>query len=156
MLRISPNGLIGKAAGLNITVPNGVEGSSSRIVIRGNNSLLGNNQPLIVVDGVMVDNEPILPAGQSITQQNLLGQNTDVSQNQSTDYGSFLNTSTPTISRASDILKGPTAAALVRRPRRQRGHPDHNQKRQQAKRPGHRLQFCRPLESTLSLHKTPA
>ena len=85
-------GLIGKAAGLNISVPNGVEGNSSRIVIRGNNSLLGNNQPLIVVDGVMIDNEPILPQGQNLTTQNLLGQNTDVSQNQSTDYGSFLNT----------------------------------------------------------------
>jgi iron complex outermembrane receptor protein len=105
-------GLIGKAAGLNVTVPNGVEGSSTRIVIRGNNSLLGNNQPLIVVDGVMVDNEPILPGGQSITTQNLLGQNTDVSQNQSTDYGSFLNTINPDDIESFSILKGPTAAAL--------------------------------------------
>jgi iron complex outermembrane recepter protein len=106
------NGLIGKVAGLNITEPNGVEGSSSRIVIRGNNSLLGNNQPLIVVDGVMVDNEPILPQGQSLTQQNLLGQNTDVSQNQSIDYGSFLNTLNADDIETFDILKGPTAAAL--------------------------------------------
>jgi iron complex outermembrane receptor protein len=105
-------GLIGKAAGLNVTVPNGVEGSLSRIVIRGNNSLLGNNQPLIVVDGVMVDNEPILPGGQSITTQNLLHQNTDVSQNQSTDYGSFLNTINPDDIETFNILKGPTAAAL--------------------------------------------
>jgi iron complex outermembrane recepter protein len=105
-------GLIGKAAGLNVTVPNGVEGSSTRIVIRGNNSLLGNNQPLIVVDGVMVDNEPILPGGQNITTQNLLHQNTDVSQNQSTDYGSFLNTINPDDIESFNILKGPTAAAL--------------------------------------------
>jgi len=106
------NGLIGKVAGLNITEPNGVEGSSSRIVIRGNNSLLGNNQPLIVVDGVMIDNEPILPQGQSITQENLQGQNTDLSQNQSVDYGSFLNTLNPDDIETFDILKGPTAAAL--------------------------------------------
>src|SRR5580658_672197 len=105
-------GLIGKAAGLNVTVPNGVEGSSTRIVIRGNNSLLGNNQPLIVVDGVMIDNEPILPQGQSLTQQNLLGQNTDVSQNQSVDYGSFLNTLNADDIETFNILKGPTAAAL--------------------------------------------
>ena len=105
-------GLIGKAAGLNITIPNGVEGSSSRIVIRGNNSLLGNNQPLIVVDGVMIDNEPILPQGQNLTTQNLLGNNTDVSQNQSTDYGSFLNTINPDDIESYNILKGPTAAAL--------------------------------------------
>jgi iron complex outermembrane receptor protein len=105
-------GLIGKVAGLNITEPNGVEGSSSRIVIRGNNSLLGNNQPLIVVDGVMIDNEPILPQGQSLTQQNLQGVNTDLSQNQSVDYGSFLNTLNPDDVETFDILKGPTAAAL--------------------------------------------
>ena len=105
-------GLIGKAAGLDVSIPNGVEGSSSRIVIRGNNSLLGNNQPLIVVDGVMVDNEPILPQGQSITQENLLGTNTDVSQNQSTDYGSFLNTINPDDIESFNILKGPTAATL--------------------------------------------
>ncbi|HET6254411.1 MAG TPA: SusC/RagA family TonB-linked outer membrane protein [Puia sp.] len=106
------NGLIGKVAGLNITEPNGVEGSSSRIVIRGNNSLLGNNQPLIVVDGVMIDNEPILPQGQSITLQNLQGQNTDLSQNQAVDYGSFLNTLNADDIETFDILKGPTAAAL--------------------------------------------
>jgi iron complex outermembrane receptor protein len=106
------NGLIGKVAGLNITEPNGVEGSSSRIVIRGNNSLLGNNQPLIVVDGVMIDNEPILPQGQSITQQNLLRQNVDLSQNQSIDYGSFLNTLNADDIETFNILKGPTAAAL--------------------------------------------
>lgn len=105
-------GLMGKVAGLNITVPNGVEGSSTRIVIRGNNSLLGNNQPLIVVDGAMVDNEPILPNGNSITTQNLLGQSTDVSQNQSTDYGSFLNTINPDDIESYNVLKGPTAAAL--------------------------------------------
>jgi iron complex outermembrane receptor protein len=105
-------GLMGKAAGLNVTEPNGVEGSSSRIVIRGNTSLLGNNQPLIVVDGVMIDNEPILPGGASLTQQNLLGQNTDVSQNQSIDYGSFLNTLNADDIETFDILKGPTAAAL--------------------------------------------
>jgi iron complex outermembrane recepter protein len=105
-------GLIGKAAGLNVTVPNGVEGSSSRIVIRGNNSLLGNNQPLIVIDGVMVDNEPILPQGQDLSTQNLLGNNTDVRSTQGTDYGSFLNTVNPDDIESVNVLKGPTAAAL--------------------------------------------
>jgi len=105
-------GLMGKAAGLNISVPNGVEGSSTRIVIRGNNSLLGNNQPLIVVDGVMVDNEPILPQGQNLSTQNLLGLNTDVRSTQGTDYGSFLNTINPDDIESINVLKGPTAAAL--------------------------------------------
>src|SRR5665213_1027482 len=105
-------GLMGKSAGLNISVPNGVEGSSTRIVIRGNNSLTGNNQPLIVVDGVMVDNEPILPQGQNLSAQNLLGINTDVRSTQGTDYGSFLNTINPDDIASVNILKGPTAAAL--------------------------------------------
>jgi iron complex outermembrane recepter protein len=108
-------GLIGKAAGLNITVPNGVEGSSSRIVIRGNNSLLGNNQPLIVIDGVMVDNEQILPQGQNLSQNALLNQNSSrdvANQGGTIDYGSFLNTINADDIESFNILKGPTAAAL--------------------------------------------
>jgi iron complex outermembrane receptor protein len=48
------HGLMGKAAGVNVTQPNGIEGGSQRIIIRGNNSLLGNNQPLIIVDGIQM------------------------------------------------------------------------------------------------------
>ncbi len=108
-------GLMGKAAGLNITIPNGVEGSSSRIVIRGNNSLLGNNQPLIVVDGVMVDNEQIMPGGQNLSTNFLLNQNgsRDAANTGGTiDYGSFLNTVNADDVESFNILKGPTAAAL--------------------------------------------
>jgi iron complex outermembrane receptor protein len=108
-------GLMGKAAGLNITIPNGVEGSSSRIVIRGNNSLLGNNQPLIVVDGVMVDNEQILPGGQNLSTNFLLNQNSSrdaANTGGAIDYGSFLNTINADDVESFNILKGPTAAAL--------------------------------------------
>lgn len=109
------NGLIGKAAGLNITLPNGVEGGSSRIVIRGNNSLFGNNQPLIVIDGVMVDNEQMLPNGQNLSTTALLNPSgstaRDVSQT-GADYGSFLNTVNADDVESVNVLKGPTAAAL--------------------------------------------
>lgn len=105
-------GLIGKAAGLNISVPNGVEGSSARIVIRGNNSLTGSNQPLIVVDGVMVDNEPIQPQGNNLSTQNFGGSNNDVKSSQGNDYGSFLNTVNADDVESVNVLKGPTAAAL--------------------------------------------
>jgi TonB-linked SusC/RagA family outer membrane protein len=50
------NALAGKSAGVYINSSNGNVGASSRIVIRGNSSLLGNNQPLFVVDGVPIDN----------------------------------------------------------------------------------------------------
>ncbi|MEP6806582.1 MAG: carboxypeptidase-like regulatory domain-containing protein, partial [Flavobacterium sp.] len=50
------NSLSGKVAGLNFsTTSNGV-GSSSRITLRGNRSLTGNNQPMYVVDGVPISN----------------------------------------------------------------------------------------------------
>jgi TonB-linked SusC/RagA family outer membrane protein len=48
--------LQGKVAGVNIIASSGVPGSSTRITMRGNRSLLGNNQPLIVVDGIPYDN----------------------------------------------------------------------------------------------------
>ncbi|MDQ2658489.1 MAG: carboxypeptidase-like regulatory domain-containing protein, partial [Bacteroidota bacterium] len=49
-------GLQGKVAGVNITSSSGVPGSSTRITMRGNRSLLGNNQPLVVVDGIPFEN----------------------------------------------------------------------------------------------------
>jgi iron complex outermembrane receptor protein len=105
-------GLMGKVAGLNITQPNGVEGASTRIVIRGNNNLLGNNQALIVVDNVIIDNEPVQPKGavQSFTDALSKG-TTDVSQ-PPIDNGSFLNSINPDDIESINVLKGPTAAAL--------------------------------------------
>lgn len=105
-------GLMGKVSGLNISTANGVEGGSTRIVIRGNNNLWGNNQPLIVVDNVVIDNEPIQPGGKIQSNIDALNQgNTDVSQ-PPTDYGSFLNTVNPDDLESLTVLKGPTAAAL--------------------------------------------
>jgi TonB-dependent SusC/RagA subfamily outer membrane receptor len=48
--------LQGKVAGVNITGSSGAPGSSTRITIRGNTSLLGENQPLFVVDGIPYNN----------------------------------------------------------------------------------------------------
>lgn len=91
--------LSGRSAGVQIINPTGVEGSSSRIVIRGNNSIFGNNQPLIVVDGVPMSNE------------NSGGDGTggDLSYR---DWGSALNNVNQEDIESVDILKGPTAAAL--------------------------------------------
>jgi len=44
--------LSGKSAGVNINAANGVDGGTTRITIRGNNNITGDNQPLIIVDGV--------------------------------------------------------------------------------------------------------
>lgn len=50
--------LSGRSAGVQVSQGDGVDGGSTRIVIRGNNNLARNNQPLIVVDGVPMDNNP--------------------------------------------------------------------------------------------------
>lgn len=47
-------GLSGKVAGLSISQPNSGVGNDVRVVLRGNRSLAGNNQPILVVDGAIV------------------------------------------------------------------------------------------------------
>ncbi len=58
------NALQGKVAGVNISKPVSGPGGSTRVIIRGNNSLNGNNQPLYVIDGVPIDNTNFGSAGQ--------------------------------------------------------------------------------------------
>ncbi|MEL6652109.1 MAG: SusC/RagA family TonB-linked outer membrane protein, partial [Bacteroidota bacterium] len=89
------NALSGKSAGVQITTPNGVDGGTTRIVIRGNNNITANNQPLIVVDGVPLENNPGLE---------------DIGRG--VDWGSAINNLNPDDIESINILKGPTAAAL--------------------------------------------
>lgn len=93
-------GLMGKVAGLNITTSNGLPNASSRIVIRGNNNLFGNNQPLIVVDGAILDNNSL---AQSNTENSLGGYQ---------DWGNYLSYMNMDNVENVSILKGPNAAAL--------------------------------------------
>jgi TonB-linked SusC/RagA family outer membrane protein len=51
--------LAGKVAGLQVSGSAGTAGASSFFLIRGANSIGGNNQPLIIVDGVPVDNSQL-------------------------------------------------------------------------------------------------
>lgn len=51
------NALAGRVAGMQITSSSGTPGASSRIVVRGNTSIFGENQALIVVDGVPINND---------------------------------------------------------------------------------------------------
>ena len=85
------NSLSGKVSGLQV-VPSGLNTGSARIVIRGNKSLTGNNQPLFVVDGMPIDNTP--GDGGSI------------------DYGSGAADINPADIESMEVLKGPNAAAL--------------------------------------------
>lgn len=88
------NALSGKIAGVNITNSQGGMGSS-RIVIRGETSIAGNNQPLFVVDGIPVDNSQ-LGAG----------------ANGSRDFANAIADINPNDIESISVLKGPNAAAL--------------------------------------------
>lgn len=50
------NAMSGKVAGVQITNASGTPGSSSRILVRGVTSFYGNNEALIVLDGIPIDN----------------------------------------------------------------------------------------------------
>ncbi len=95
------NQLAGRVAGLTITQSSAGPGSGSRVIIRGNNSLAGNNQPLYVVDGVPVDNSGFGSANGSGTANfNRADYGTGISDLNSDDIESI------------SVLKGPNAAAL--------------------------------------------
>ncbi len=94
--------LAGQIPGLSITTGNGSGVSSSRIVLRGESSLnINRNQPLIIVDGVVVSN-------------NLdgIGGNSDESRNLPVDYGNGLTDFNTDDIADVNVLKGPKAAAL--------------------------------------------
>ena len=54
------NSLQGRVAGLTVNPTSGTVGASSQIVLRGFNSLSLSNQPLFVVDGVIMDNSSLM------------------------------------------------------------------------------------------------
>jgi TonB-linked SusC/RagA family outer membrane protein len=92
------NGLAGKVAGLQVTTT-GQPGSSTRVVIRGENSMTGNNQPLWVVDGVPINNDPGDAPGSFASNNNI-------------DYGNGAADLNPDDIESITVLKGPNAAAL--------------------------------------------
>ena len=90
------NNLNGKVAGVQVNTSSGAPGASSRITIRGNSSLTGNNQPLFVIDGVPMDNT----------------YNSGNTSSGGTDFGSPINDINPDDIESMSVLKGPNAAAL--------------------------------------------
>jgi len=86
--------LSAKAAGLNITSSGGDPGASSRIVIRGNRTIQGDNEPLFVVDGTPISTSSIGGGVDGVQQQSRLA---DIN---------------PQDIESVEVLKGPSAAAL--------------------------------------------
>ncbi len=96
------NDLSGKVAGLQVVRSGNGPGGSSQIVLRGNNSLTGTSQPLIVVDGVPMDNS---------TGRVGIGATNDF-WNPSLDMGNGLSDINADDIASISVLKGPAAAAL--------------------------------------------
>lgn len=92
------NALSGKVSGLQVLRSGNGPGGSSKIVIRGNNSVTGLNQPLIVVDGVPMDN--------------FTGAKNNDYWNPSADMGNGLSDINPEDIESMSVLKGASAAAL--------------------------------------------
>jgi TonB-linked SusC/RagA family outer membrane protein len=98
------NALQGRIAGVDVTSTSGVPGASSSITIRGVSSISSSNQPLIIIDGLPIDNKTL---------------NTEAFENART---SFANRGVDFTNRAADfnsedietltVLKGPEASAL--------------------------------------------
>jgi TonB-linked SusC/RagA family outer membrane protein len=95
------NALQGRIAGATINTTSGAAGASSQIVLRGFNSLSGNNSPLIIVDG--------LPINNSVVSQSVL---TSDSPNRNDDYNNRAMDINPNDIESLTVLKGPEAAAL--------------------------------------------
>ncbi|MFK5973460.1 MAG: SusC/RagA family TonB-linked outer membrane protein [Flavobacteriaceae bacterium] len=90
--------LAGRVAGVVVTKSTSGAGGGTRVVIRGNNSLKGNNQPLYVVDGVPIDNSTLATAGSG--------------EFSVPDLGDGISDINPDDIESISILKGPNAAAL--------------------------------------------
>ncbi|MDO1445075.1 SusC/RagA family TonB-linked outer membrane protein [Rhodocytophaga aerolata] len=90
------NALAGRVAGVNVSSVASGPAGSSRVVIRGNKSLQGNNQPLYVIDGIPMDNSNFGQAG-------VWG---------GADRGDGMASINPDDIESITVLKGASAAAL--------------------------------------------
>ncbi len=102
------NGLQGRVAGLTITPTNGVAGASSQIVLRGFNSLSLGNQPIFVVDGIILDNSTM---DETSNGGSALGLASD-RPNRTNDYQNRIADINPNDIESVTVLKGPEATAL--------------------------------------------
>lgn len=91
--------LRGKTAGVKITTGSGSVGASTRIILRGEASLTGNNNALIVVDGVPIDNSSSFGGAQE-------------GEAGYADFGNRFNDFNPENIESLTILKGPSATSL--------------------------------------------
>ena len=96
------NALQGKIAGVNITSLGTGPAGTSKIRIRGQSSFNGNNSPLIIVNGIPIDNTNFGPRGDAATR----------GSNRTSDGGDGLGSIDPDNIESMTVLKGAAASAL--------------------------------------------
>jgi len=101
------NGLQGRVAGLSITPTSGQAGASSTITLRGFNTS-GVNQPLFIIDGIIVDNSTFDENSNSGTTLGLASDR----PNRTSDYTNRIADINPDDIESITVLKGPEAAIL--------------------------------------------
>ena len=84
--------LSGKIAGLNLVRSGAGPSGSNKIILRGESNLTGDNQALIVIDGVVINSSSGMSTG--------TGSNSYLGEDSPVDFGSALTISTPRTSRA--------------------------------------------------------
>ena len=94
--------LQGKIAGLQVTQGSGAPGTAPTILLRGANSVSGNNSPLIVIDGVPMDNEYASPGSSPSAQ----------SQYIDTPAADMLSTINPNDIESIQVMKDASSTAL--------------------------------------------
>jgi TonB-linked SusC/RagA family outer membrane protein len=99
------NNLAGKVAGLTV-IPAAVLGGSTKMVLRGVSSISGNNEPLIVVDGIPMDNSRRETATAGGTR------GATVRNRSGIDYGNMAQDIDPSNIESVTVLRGANAAAL--------------------------------------------
>ncbi|MBS1565726.1 MAG: TonB-dependent receptor plug domain-containing protein, partial [Bacteroidetes bacterium] len=102
------NALQGRVAGLTVTPTTGTAGASSQIVLRGFNSASLSNQPLFIVDGIIIDNSTFNETSNGGTGIGLASDK----PNRNNDYTNRIADLNPNDIESYTILKGPEATAL--------------------------------------------
>ena len=102
------NALAGRVAGVEVTSSSGVPGSSSVITIRGVSSISTNNQPLMIIDGLPLDNKT-LSTGVLASDNPTSG---IAFSNRGVDFTNRAADINPEDIESLVVLKGPEASAL--------------------------------------------
>jgi TonB-linked SusC/RagA family outer membrane protein len=102
------NALQGRIAGVDVTSTSGVPGASSSITIRGISSISSSNQPLMIIDGLPMDNRTL---NTNVLASDAPGSATAFN-NRGIDFTNRAADLNPDDIESLTVLKGPEAAAL--------------------------------------------